>query len=95
MNTFRLLFLMYSFLFSKEEIEREKAQRKTTCGKYTEQLSEVEKMLETAKNDLFTLRTDAIQQREEQDNQLKGEIAHIEQSISKCFFLIKLVSSND
>lgn len=43
----------------------------------------MENMLETSKNDLFTLKTDAIQQKEEQESQLRGEIAHIHQNISK------------
>lgn len=77
------------FSSSREEIETEKAERERTCEQHREELSEVENMLETSKNDLFTLRTDAIQQKEEQANQLKGEIAHIDQNISKGCFCYK------
>lgn len=76
------------FSFSQNRIEKEKAKRQKACEQYREELSEVEKMLETSKNDLFTLRTDAIQQKEEKEKQLKGDINSIEQNISECYFLI-------
>lgn len=84
LNILVLYAYVSKFLSSREEIEREKAEKETTCEQYREELAEVENMMETSKNDLFTLKTDAIQQKEEQENQLRDEIAHIDQNISKC-----------
>lgn len=66
----------------KEKLEKEKLKIETTRKQYRDELSEVEKILETSNNELLTLRTDRIYQQQEQENQLKERISFIDENIS-------------
>lgn len=66
-----------------ERIEAQRAARETKLQKYREELSKVENMLETSKNDLFHLKNDLMRQRDEQEEQLKAEVTRIDEDLGK------------
>lgn len=66
-----------------KRMEEERAVKEANQQKYREEISKIENMLETAKNDLFNLKSDLMRQKEEHEAQLKAEIAQINDNLSK------------